>query len=372
MSAISSRPSWIRYTLGVLVVLGVVVGIRLLTQPPRELVHDVGLPDFAVMHIDWNPRGETIAARLQGGYSPDRAILVDTMTWNVSVLVSASKGEYLLGDLKWNPEGRLLAVELPSRRVGIFDIPANRKLTELDNHIKGTSSTIRWLSSTSLVLLGGGSAELIDVLTPESVTRLDHIEGMNTYVDQLCWLSMSSQQLIGLVEYSSHDLHPDDLQGVCSPDSRYFASNNPQNDSLSILDMHLNQWVWSSSDSVDLYHLAWSPTSANLILIRSMRIWAATDSKFSQLPVPEGTSAFGHFPDTAAWSPDGSKFAILGTITGSFDTYPLDRILVWDVLENRLIQTIFQDDIICISWSPTSDALAVGSRGHIKVWSITE
>jgi WD40 repeat protein len=364
------------FGLVVLILFVVAMAIRARNQATDKLVHDLEVPGFAVMNLDWNPRGGTIAADLQGiDISFDRIVLVDTVTWNLHELVSGK--ESYLGDLSWSPDGRMLAIEPLSQPVSIVDISTGHTLTELNNSLR--YSTIGWLGSTNLMLMGrgdwNGSVELIDVLTPESAARIDDIENMNAYRDQLCLRSISSMQFIGLTKLTTYEIGQGDLQGVCSPDSRYFASYDSQSGLLSVLDAELNQLADSFNVSLDLRsdQLAWSPTSDILMLVPQLWIWSSKDSEIRQLPIPDGTSTFlGILHQSALWSPDGSKFAILGTTAGSFETYPRDRILVWDVHDNQLIQTVFQDNICCISWNPTSDALAVGSRGHIKVWSITQ
>ena len=123
--------------------------------------------------------------------------------------------------------------------------------------------------------------------------------------------------------------------------------------------------------------LFWSPDGSKLIsgdFGSRLFVWDAIHpDQLNDIAMPDNTFTYISGHRDFAWSPDGDKVALVAGPSGFEDTTPRILVLIWDINQMELTQTIRMDagdGIRGFDWHPNGLQIAVAGSDGVKVWDV--
>ncbi len=360
------------------------------TLEPIELLIDSNVD---VSAIDWSPDGNYLAVGIS--YLDNNNIQIWDMT-NQRLQLVIEGHEWVVGDIKWSPDGKLLASGgLNDGKAKIWDVETGQLLKLFYVEDFGVDS-IDWSPNGRYILCNGYTRPggIIQIWDIQSEQLVFSSTAFTRLVNAVSWSpdgqSIAASGSDGGWDSDGYYIRVWDVQTgqelstikfmnevgsiAWSPNGDFLASleegpdEQPGDALISILDS--TTWSNISQVQVDLGNLVdnvqWLPDMSRIIFsnISTVGLWEPILSNAAAQNI-----SILHFFKLGApmdWSPDG---AYLVFVSGD------DTLRIWDIEANQNLFTLqgySYNGINSISWSPDSMFLVAtaGPLDGMHVWSM--
>lgn len=343
-----------------------------------------GQDNGRIVALAWAPDGRRLAVSY-GLYGQESAIPL-TLIWNAQTgqveqeIYQASLG----AGLGWSADGRtLFGLEAPDGTISAIEVASGRVLRTLGDHAPA-GSFLTW-TGDGLISTNGLTLTRWDPISGEALDQ--QIIGSRTDwmvswppsgPDVLLYANPDHQHQVGppgsrqpLAGIDAY--HP--LLGAWSWDGSRLAGPTQ------VWDARTGELLASLHDPAQQHtpdKIAWSPdgrlASADSLNIQPPVVWdAATGEVLFSLAVAAG--GLDPLWLGLAWSPDGERFAAVGSLMHTDGGMGDGMILIWDAhtgqQEQRLTAGMHGYRLTTAAWSPDSRLLACGTTGKdLFVWDV--
>ena len=279
----------------------------------------------------------------------------------------------------WSPDGKRIATGADGG-VRVWDVVTGEGLFSLEHGSKVRS--VAWSPDGSRIAAGSfGGVWVWDAVTGKELLSLECGRGVesvvwspdgsriatsSTFDDGVCvWDAVTGKELLSLERGRGVE------SVVWSPDGSRIATGS-----------YDGTWVWDAvtgENVLSLEHghwvesVAWSPDGSRIVTGSydgDVWVWdAVTGKRLLSLKCGLGLERAlglegGHWVESVAWSPDGSRIA-----TGSTG----DGVRVWDAVTGKeLLSLEHGSQVDSVVWSPDGRYILTKSwRSEIRIWDVT-